>query len=179
MKAARSRSTVPRRNLAIITAHSNMILQLQVLHSSSRDPYSPFYLISTSFDGRTIVHLITVPFDVIPHPFCTSVAVRSCRLKVRTGSMPIHTSYDYVAIAPPPGQMQIRFFAHGAKCEFKSLQRGAEGTGESEDGLCPAGSLKIPWMRRLNAVRIAGGDRLVVLGLTKKHTSTLGIFRFD
>src|SRR5258708_37488125 len=102
-----------------------MILQLQVLHSSSRHPESPFYLISTSFDGRTIVHLVTVPFDVIPHPFyASSVAVQSRQLKVRMGSMSMHTSHHYVAIAPPPGQIQIRFFTHGAKCEFKSLQRG-------------------------------------------------------
>jgi hypothetical protein len=90
----------------------------------------------------------------------------------------MHASDHYVAVAPPPGQVQTRFFTHGAKCEFKSLQGTAEG-GEPEDGLCPAGSLKIPWMRRLIAVRIAGRDRLVVLGVTKKHTSTLGIFRFD
>ena len=93
----------------------------------------------------------------------------------------MHASNHYVAIAPPLGQMQIRFFTHGAKCEFKSLQRGswAEGTGETEGGLYPAGSLKIPWMRRLTAVRIAGRDRLVVLGVTKENTPTLGIFRFD
>lgn len=126
-----------------------------------------------------MVHLVTVPFDVIPYPVATSsVAVRSCQLKVRTGSTSMHAADHYLAVAPPPGQVQIRFLTHGAKCDFKSLQ-GAAGGMESEDGLCPAGSLKIPWMRRLSAVRIAGRDRLVVLGLTKKHTSTLGIFRFD
>jgi hypothetical protein len=78
--------------------------------------------------------------------------------------------------------MRTRFFTHGAKREFKTLQCGtevAEREEEPEDGLCPAGSLKVPWMRRLNAIRIAGRDRLVVLGVTKNHTSTLGIFRFD
>ena len=90
----------------------------------------------------------------------------------------MHASSQYLAVAPPPGQMPTQFFTHGAKCEFKSLQ-GATGGEEPEDGLCPAGSLKIPWMRRLSAVRIAGRDRLVVLGMTKNHTSTLGIFRFD
>jgi len=97
------------------------------------------------------------------------------------GSTAMHASDHYVAIVPPPGQVQTRFFTHGAKSGFKPLQRGsrATGTGEPEDGLCAAGSLKIPWMRRLNAVRIAGRDRLVVLGVTKKYTSTLGIFRFD
>jgi hypothetical protein len=93
----------------------------------------------------------------------------------------MHASDHYVAVVPPPGQVQTRFFTHGTKCEFKSLQGGtaAVGSEEPDDGLCQAGSLKIPWMRRLNAVRIAGRDRLVVLGVTKKHTPTLGIFRFD
>ena len=178
-KAARSHLTDPRQNLAIITTHSNIILQLQVLPSSSRDPESPFYLLSTSFDGRTMVHLVTIPFGVIPNPVATpSAVVRSRQLNVRTGCTSIHASDHYVAIAPPPGQVQTRFFTHGAKCEFKSLI-GATGTEEPEDGLCPAGSLKIPWMKRLNVVRIAGRDRLVVLGATKEHSSTLGIFRFD
>lgn len=87
----------------------------------------------------------------------------------------MHAADHYLAV---PGQGQTRFFTYGAKCEFKSLQGVARGR-EPEDGLCPAGSLKIPWMRRLNAVRIAGRDRLVVLGLTKDDGSTLGIFRFD
>ena len=90
----------------------------------------------------------------------------------------MHVADHYLAVAPPPGQLQAQFFTHGAKCDFESLQGAAEGR-EPEAGLCPAGSLKIPWMRRLTAVRIAGRDRLVVLGLTKEHTSTLGIFRFD
>lgn len=123
--------------------------------------------------------MVMAPFDVISHPIATSsVAVRSRQLNVRIGSTSMHASNHYVAVSPPPGQIQTRFFAHGAKCEFKSLQRGTEG-GESEDGLCSAGSLKIPWMKRLNAVRIAGRDRLVVLGVTKKRTATLGIFKFD
>lgn len=122
-----------------------------------------------------MVHLVTVPFDVIPHPVATSsVAVRSHQLEVRTG-MFMHAADHYLAV---PGQRQTRFFTYGAKCEFKSLQGVTRGR-EPEDGLCPAGSLKIPWMRRLNAVWIAGRDRLVVLGLTKEDGSTLGIFRFD
>ena len=156
-----------------------MILQLQFLPSPSGDPESPFHLLSTSLDGKIIMHLVTVPFDVIPHPVATSlVALRSCQLRVKQGSTSMHVADHYLAVAPPPGQVQTQFFTHGAKCDFKSLQ-GAAGGSEPEAGLCPAGSLKVPWMRRLNAVRIAGRDRLVVLGLTKEHTSTLGIFRFD
>ena len=90
----------------------------------------------------------------------------------------MHAADHYLAVASPPGHVQAQFFTHGAKCGFKSLQ-GAAGGREPEADLCPAGSLRIPWMRRLNAVRIAGRDRLVALGSTKEHTSTLGIFRFD
>jgi len=122
-----------------------------------------------------MVHLVTVPFDVISHPVATSsVAVRSRQLEARAG-MFMHATDHYIAV---PGQFKILFFTYGAKCEFKSLQ-GVVGGKEPEDGLCLAGSLKIPWMRSLLAVRIAGRDRLVVLGLMKEHIPTLGIFRFD
>jgi hypothetical protein len=122
-----------------------------------------------------MVHLVTVPFGDILHPAATSsVAVRSRLLEART-DMFSHAANHYLAV---PGQFQTRFFTYGAKCEFKSLQ-GVAGGREPENGLCLAGSLKIPWMRRLLAVRIAGRDRLVVLGLRKEHIPTLGIFRFD
>jgi len=86
-----------------------------------------------------------------------------------------HAADYYLAV---PGQFQTQFFTYGVKCEFKSLQ-GVAGGREPKDGLCPVGSLRVPWMRHPIAVRIAGRDRLVVLGLMKEDIPTLGIFRFD